>query len=409
MTPKYSFHLDHFLLALALTFPVYILTFVGMKPITQGFAYLPYALIFLYFWYRSSNLFFSKKFIFFWVIFLAAWIIPSVINAYSGRLESDLVRLPVLFVHVAYMTMLLLSYGMYLSLNDNQSLKKLLLNISFMLSPLLIILFIKTLLLEYDHPELRHSPFGASPHFVGEILLVFVFGVLFTKTYWVKAFIFFITLLFLILLENRTGMIAFLILLGGLSLRWLFSNYNERVDRKKFAIVLIGIILFLIPFYQMIYNFVDQHIFYITSQSRGLGSGFTWRSIPWERAYESILTRPFLGVGFWVKPYGYELTHYLHWFSTQGPFYNNPNYEIHSAWIRIFAENGLVLFSIIMSLLLIVIIKCIVRRDLIILLIILSIMFYLSFVTRHLTLNLMNATLYMLILRTLFQDRFRLT
>ena len=403
MTSKHSFHLDHFLLGLALTFPVYILTFVGMKPVIQGFAYLPYALIFFYFWYRSKNLFFSKKFILFWVIFLAAWIIPSVINAYSGRLESDLVRLPVLFVHVAYMTMLLLSYGMYLSLNDNQSLKKLLLNISFMLSPLLIILFIKTLLLEYDHPELRHSPFGASPHFVGEILLVFVFGVLFTKTYWVKAFIFFITLLFLILLENRTGMIAFLILLGGLSLRWYFIN--ERVDRKKFAIVLIGVILLLIPFYQMIYNFVDQHIFYITSQSRGLGSGFTWRSIAWERAYESILAKPFLGVGFWVKPYGYELAYKTYYWLS----YNNPNFEIHSAWIRIFAENGLVLFSIIMSLLLIVIIKCIVRRDLIILLIILSIMFYLSFVTRHLTLNLMNATLYMLILRTLFQDRFRLT
>ncbi len=396
MSIRCTHNLDRLLLAFSITFPVYILTFVGMQPITQGFAYLPYSIIFFYFCYRTRNLFFSKSFILFWVIFLVAWMTPSIINAYSGRLESDLVRLPVLFVHVAYMTMLLFSFGMFLSLKNNQSIKTLLLYISIMLAPLLITLLLKTFLMEYDHPELRPSPFGASPHFVGEVLLVFFFGVLFIKTNWVKALIIVATLLFLILLENRAGVIAVLIILGLMTLRWFFNL--TFIHKKNFVILLIGIFLLIIPFYEIIFNFIDHHIFYLSSDSRGWGSGFTKRFFPWLRAYESFQAHPWLGVGFWVKPYGYELAHIFDFRSYCWESYNNPAFDIHSFWIRVLAENGLFLFSLVVGTIGYCLFKLFKLKHWMLLIIMLSILFYLSFVTRHLTLNILNASLYLIIM-----------
>jgi len=103
------------------------------------------------------------------------------------------------------------------------------------------------------------------------------------------------------------------------------------------------------------------------------------------------------GVGFWVKPYGYELAHIFD-YKTYWQSYNNPNYEIHCAWVRIFAENGLALFALIVSTIGYCLFKTWQSKQWTLSFYMLSILFYLSFVTRHITLNILNALLYLIMM-----------
>lgn len=396
---SHNYYIHSLLFAIALTIPVYIISFFGMHPIVQGCAYLSYAVIFFYFWYQSKKLFFGKKFVFYWIVFLHAWIIPSIINAYSRDLESDLVNLPVLFVHSTYMSMLFFSFGMYFTLNGRDSYKKLLQYISLLLIPLLISLFFYAFSHKTEYFSISFLSSSIGSHFIGEVLLVSTFGILFISTKWEKIILFLLALLFFIFLDIRVGILAFII--------FLFINFCVFLAQIKKRIIYLIIFLcftFFYFFYDNIYQYLNKYIFYFESGYRGFESGFTSRYYPWLRAYDSICENIWHGVGFWVKPYGYELVH-----SLQPGFnlyaYNNPEYEIHNAWIRILTENGIILFLIIFLTIIISIFRCIQRHDWFILSIILCITFYLCFVTRHLTLNLMNVILYLMIFMTFYNKK----
>ena len=101
-------------LTLLLVIPCYIIFFIGKEPLMQGLAFscYPIALGVVAIHYRSFKL--PRNFILFWIFFLLAWCIPSLINFSSRRLESELVILEVLFANVIFLSSVLFAFSIWL-------------------------------------------------------------------------------------------------------------------------------------------------------------------------------------------------------------------------------------------------------------------------------------------------------
>ena len=396
---------------LLLVLPVYMLTIFGLDPIIQGLSYLPYFFSFIFFYFLYKNKYYSFNFILFWLLFLGLWILPSIINKYSGRLESDLIQLEVLFVHACYISLIIWSYYIF-RINNNYNFALILNKISIFLIPLILIFSFKILLLEYNFSGYRYNIFGHSTYFIAEIYLIFSFTLFFLKDSLFKLIALLVVIIFLNFLEVRAAIIPLLFFLttcyflyiNQFIIKLKIFNFQKNFKISIFLVIFFHIGLFYI-YSDYFLSFINSFL-YLDSPDRGISSGFTERLSVWKDGIESIKSRPFLGIGYWVKIYGYQVAHSDVIFNDENwLIYNNPNLEIHNAFIRIVAENGIILGIFLAILLTLAITSLINNKEYNLLFIMFSILFFLSFSTRHLTLNLLNIILYFLVVEQFLSNR----
>jgi len=128
--------------------------------------------------------------------------------------------------------------------------------------------------------------------------------------------------------------------------------------------------------------------------------GIAGRGQVWELAMNLIIEHPFQGIGFWVNPMGYSIPENF----ALGTTLDHPALVIHNAFIRIAAENGLLLLMMVLIIIFLTCFRLIRLKKFKDLALIVSILFFLFFGTRHLTLNLMNILLYYTLIRSLSID-----
>ncbi len=150
------------------------------------------------------------------------------------------------------------------------------------------------------------------------------------------------TLFFLtFVVETRSTLLAFSVFVFLLSIIPRWKNLIKLFFRYRYGWIPT---LLVIPFvYKPIVAFVSSTL-YLNSAARGWNSGLTGRVDVWIKGLHSIHENPLLGLGYWVSPYGYQL-------DTRVSI-NNPNFDIHNAWIRIAVENGLPLLTFVCVLIL---------------------------------------------------------
>ena len=121
------------------------------------------------------------------------------------------------------------------------------------------------------------------------------------------------------------------------------------------------------------------------------------RGMVWQLAMNSIVENPFQGIGFWVNPMGYSIPENFPPLTRL----DNPALVVHNAFIRIATENGILLLMMVLIIIFLACSRFIRLKKFQDLALVVSILFFLFFATRHLTLNLMNILLYYILIRSL--------
>ena len=376
------------LLALALVIPTYITFFIGKEPLIQGLAFSIYALPLLVMLFRSRTLHTSGRLIFFWALFLAAWVIPSLINAAGSHLESELVRLPVLFFHVTILTLLVVTLYHYLKPDPEKNFHQLVVTMFWALLPISLLIALKTLYLEGYNPTLRPSPFGIHPNVAAEVMLVFLLCATQVRQATVKWLAYAVTIATCYLLQSRGGLIASYL---ALFILYGYPLVTQKNLQKKSTLAIGGLLVMgLLFFYQDLYDLILK-----ASMLDMRTQDISGRGQVWLLGLESIMARPWTGLGFWVNPMGLSYpAHFPAWLTL-----GHPAFEIHNAFIRIATENGLVLLAMTLGLMGFAAHRLHRDKNYPELATLMSVTFFLCFATRHLTLNLMNVLLYMVILK----------
>ena len=377
-------------LAWALVIPTYITFFIGKEPLIQGIAFSLYVIPFIALILRNRKLQTSGIFLVYLTLFIAAWIIPSLINAFGSKLESELVRLPILFFHVIIFTVVIVTLHDYLKKNPDKQFNNLIKAMFWMLLPMALLISLKTLYLDFQFPIQRPSPFGIHPNVAAEImltLLLFASQLRHTVIQWMA---YALTIFTCYLLQSRGGLIASYL---ALFVIYVFPAVTRINLQKKSALAIGGVVVMgLLFFYQDLYDLIlkvsmlDRH----TQDIAGRGQ-------MWLLGLESIKTNPFTGLGFWVNPMGLSIPEHF----PLGTVLGDPALEIHNAFIRIATENGLVLLAMILALMGLAAYRLHRNKNYLELAVIMGVTFFLFFSTRHLTLNLMNILLYTVILKAM--------
>jgi O-antigen ligase len=245
-----------------------------------------------------------------------------------------------------------------------------------------VLILLESLRLTFEFPDRRPDPFNYR-HLNGEVLLMFCLAGLAMSNKGLKLAVLLATILGLILIENRGGLLSVAIIVG---FTFIFNIFNK-LNTKQILISLAIALLLSLLFYQQLFKLVD-YFFLLEHKSRGLGTGFTQRLPVWIDTWQEIQRVPWTGVGFWVSPYPYGE-------------YGNPGRAVHNIFLRLWVENGTPLFVFIVTLLMVTAIQ-IERKHLPWQrMAFWSILIYYFFIPRHLTLNPLSILLYWTIIQAL--------
>jgi hypothetical protein len=350
----------------------------------QGLAFscYPVALVAVAMHYRSFKL--PRNFIFFWIFFLLAWCIPSLINYSSGRLESDLVNLEVLFANVIFLSSILFALVIWLTHDKDTNFKKLLSTLFITLIPIVFLIILKTIYLKFLNHDARPFPFDIHPVVASEILFMSMICLMTLKNQYLKLILSAPLFIGLILLQSRGYILSsFFIFL----VCFILPCFIRLTTKQKIVTLLItSLCLFLSV------DFIFNEILKLDSPSRGFNSGFSGREFIWEYGLQSILNHPWLGVGYWVNILGYSVPLDFPAYASRN--INDPSLVIHNAFIRIAAENGLIFACLSYITIILSIVKAMQKNLYFELAIVMAMIFALFFSTRHLTNNLMNIIFY---------------
>jgi len=310
----------------------------------------------------------------------------------SGRLESDLVSLPILFYHVAIMTAIVIFFKAYCKDTKPINQDLLLRSIFWVLVPMALLIFFKTIYLDFMSDK-RPFPYGIHPNVNAEIIFTFLLVSLRIPDNFIKIIAVVIAVSTCYLLESRGGLIScYIALIITYILPWILPKINWKV-----SILFLGSCLLLsFLFFNQIISFIESFLLLDVRTKDIAGRGQVW-----QLAINSIVENPFQGIGFWVNPMGYSIPEN---FSTWVKLHDSSSLVIHNAFIRIATENGILLVMMVMTIIFLAcfeLIKCRKFNDLALLV---SILFFLFFATRHLTLNLMNILLYYTLIMSLSID-----
>ena len=378
------------IVAFALTVPTYIIFFIGKEPFMQGLAFMLYLIPITIVLVRNGMPRLSVKFWVTWLLFCTLWVIPSVINSMSTRLESDLVSLPILFYHVAIMTAIVIFFKAYCDRTKNINQDLLLRSIFWVLIPMVLLIFCKSLYLDFMSDK-RPSPFGIQPNVNAEIIFTFLLVSLRIPGNFIKIIAVVIAVVTCYLLESRGGLIScYIALIITYILPWILPKINWKV-----SILFLGSCLLIsFLFFNQIISFVESFLMLDVRTKDIAGRGHVW-----QLAINSIIENPFQGIGFWVNPMGYSVPEHFPGWSL-----NHDAYVTHNAFLRITTENGILLLMMVLIIIFLACFKLIKLKNFKDLALLVSILFFLFFATRHLTLNLMNILLYYTLIRSLSID-----
>ena len=379
------------IVAFALTVPTYIIFFIGKEPFMQGLAFMLYLIPITIVLIRNGIPRLSLKFWVMWLLFCALWVIPSVINSMSTRLESDLVSLPILFYHVAIMTAIVIFFKAYCKDTKPINQDLLLRSIFWVLVPMALLIFCKTLFLDFQSDK-RPFPFDIHPNVNAEIIFTFLLISLRIPGNFIKISAIAIAITTCYLLESRGGLIScYIALIVTYVLPWILSKINM----KAFVIFIGTLLLGSLLLHEMIYSFV-KYLLMLDLNSMGNVAN---RTQMWGLSFKSIIEHPIQGIGFWVNPIDYYgIPEYF------PPWLRGDALVIHNAFLRIATENGVLLLIMVLIIIFLACSRLIKLKKFKDLALIVSILFFLFFATRHLTLNLMNVLLYYTLIRSLSID-----
>lgn len=386
------FHVPlEWIVAFALTVPTYIIFFIGKEPFMQGLAFMLYLIPITIVLIRNGIPRLSVKFWVMWLVFCALWVIPSVINSMSTRLESDLVSLPILFYHVAIMTAIVIFFKAYCDKTQTLNQDLLLRSIFWVIIPMVLLIFCKTLYLDFMSDK-RPFTFGIHPNVNVEIIFTFLLVSLRLPGNYIKLIAITIAISTCYLLESRGGLIScYIALIITYILPWILPKINWKV-----SILFLGSCLLLsFLYFNQIVSFIESFLMLDVRTKDIAGRGQMW-----QLAMNSIIENPFQGIGFWVNPMGYSIPENFPISSRL----DSPELAIHNAFIRIATENGLLLLMMALIIIFLACFRLIKLKNFKDLALVVSILFFLFFATRHLTLNLMNILLYYVLIRSLSID-----
>jgi len=355
------------LIALCLVIPAYSDFLISKQVFFQAVAYLSYAFIFFnsfsYFKkYLTQNIFIYFS-LFFSLIFFA-----SLVNYFSGTLESELINFPGIVIRYIYLTTILIVIYDYFLKNNKQTLDGLFKKILIFLLPLIIIISLKIL----EHVFLRNTIlvrpaliFETGPQAISEIYIVFILLSVFLKPKYFL-FIFTFSFIFICLLYTRSAFIVSLFIL------MFYLIFQVRIGRALKFFLLISILFFIL---YSLYNFP-----WITRGLKDLS--LSGRLDVYLSALESIKNNPFFGIGFGVRP-----DHFEH-------IYEHDRWTIHNQFLRIAAENGIPILIILLSIIFYTLYQAIKLKIYHIVIIILSVLLMNFWATRHISINLLSILMY---------------
>ena len=377
------------LIAFCLTVPTYLIFFIGKEPVMQGLAFSLYLIPILVIVGRREYIKPSTAFIVIWVLFLILWVTPSLLNRMSDRLESDLVSLPILAYHATVLTILLFTLTAYLQNDSKDRFGMLIRSIFWVMVPMALLIIIKTVYLDTLSPS-RPAPFGIHPNVAGEIILTFMLTAFWLRNRWLKTLVVILSITTAYLLESRGTLISCYI---GVAAAFTYPWMRQNITKRGLLISLAGLVGVTLLFHEAILQHGTR--FFMLEENI---AKIAYRADMYQLAIEGIFDRPILGNVFWVNPLGYSMPEQI----TYGDAYlNNPANIIHNAFLRIASENGLGLTIFILGIISMATYRLLRDRAFTELAALCAILFFLMFATRHLTLNLMNVLLYMILIRGL--------
>ena len=369
------------LLALCLVFPAYIDFFISKLPVAQGLAYLTYLLpVIILITNKKINL--PIRFIIFWIIFLFLWIVPSAINLFLPGPRPDLIFMHALIAKLFFLTtIVVLSISFFQSFTNNDF-NNLCYLIFLALLPMLLLIFFECIDLSLSCNFCRVYPFNNLPFFVSEIFFIFIIFSLILKSQPWKFLIILGSFIGLIMVEGRAAILASVIAILAMK----FFSLKKHTQKKIFIffILIVFILIYLIHGGYFHYFLEDTFLY----RQQGNLETFSARLHMYKYAVESIIQNPFIGIGFEVTP------NYDH-------FTNHNTNTIHNIFLRLATENGLILAFIVVGIFVKAFYKLIKFQMNYELAFFLSFFIYNSLSTRHLSLNLMNVFLYMIVVKAL--------
>jgi O-antigen ligase len=375
------------ILAICLLIPAYMQTFVSKEPLFQFIGYLAY-LIPITVLIINKNINISVRLVFFMSIFSFLLILSSLVNSFSGRLESDLINFKGLFTKLIFLVSILFFFdSWYKKYKDIQWEKFIFFLLIFML-PMIGILFFETLAQMqhctkyYTWTKCRPDLFGENAFIISELFLLFILLCLTLQKRMIKISLITLSFITLIFLQARAAM------LGSILAIFIFHGI-PLITKFRIKIIFIFFVLSIVPSY-LIFNLLVDYTFV----GRGLFS-LNNRLDMWQLGFETIKDSPLFGIGFDVTPNFYGFT------------YNHGDNTIHNIFIRIAAHNGLPVLFIIISIIAAAIYYSFKRRDIFCLACILSLIVFNFFSTRHISINLANTFLYFLLIRAFLFTRIR--
>lgn len=357
------------IVAFALTVPTYIIFFIGKEPLMQGLAFTLYLIPITIFLVRNGIPRLSVKFWVTWLLFCALWVIPSVINSMSARLESDLVSLPILFYHVSIMTAIVIFFKAYCDGTKTINQDLLLRSIFWVLVPMVLLIFLKTIYLDFQSDR-RPFTFGIHPNVNAEIIFTFLLVSLRLPGNYIKIIAVAIAVATCYLLESRRGLIScYIALIITYILPWILPKINWKV-----SILFLGACLLMgFLFFNQIISFIESFLMLDVRTKDIAGRGQVW-----QLAMNSIVENPFQGIGYWVNPMGYSIPEHFPWWSL-----NHDTFVIHNAFFRIATENGILLLMMVLIIIFLACSRLIKLKNFKDIALIVSILFFLFFATRH--------------------------
>ncbi len=380
---------DNFLRLIAgcLVFPAYIDFFISKSPVWQGLAYLTYTVP-LAILFMNSRVHLNLRQIGFWLFFLSLWIVPSLINLNSGRLESDRIIIYALTAKLFFLTVIVIFAKSFFQHFKEGDFSQLMVYILAAYLPMILMIFFESIDLSIACHFCRIEPFNNLPFFVSELFYVFIFMCLYIKKILLKLVLIVLSFFGLIMLEGRAAMLSSLFLLmislGG-------PIFVKNINKKSTYLILI---IFLIVFI-WISTFLIENTFF----GRSLDT-LTWRIHMYELSINSIIEHPLIGIGFGVSPNYYTFVNH-HTASLLSVNFN----EIHNFFLRIATENGLPILILLTGIFITTFIKMLKAKMYFELAFFVSFFIYNSLSTRHLSLNLMNVLFYIIIVKVLMNKK----
>lgn len=367
-----------------LVLPVYFFILIENHPYVQFVCYLGYLLALIITFMANKTFKIPKSFILGWFFFLMLLMVPSYINQSSGRLESEMINLPIIGVKMFLLTTILCVMVNWASSLKPREPFDFYPKLFIVIAPLGIILILAILTPHILYPDKNFfpTPYGMQHNYLGETLVLFTLLATQVRATFFKFLAILFALIAIFYLSSRSA------LLGSLVGLFLIVVVPLLTKHPKPSLIIVGLFLISLPLtYPLLYELADS-LFLLSSKSRGFEGGISDRWDSYLRAIDLLREHWLLGVGF----------------DASVPFNSRAveGTQIHNFLLRILVENGIGLLLFILAIMLAAAIR-IERLDLYFE----RGCFYglialMMFQPRHINLNLMSVFFYIILIRALY-------